>query len=55
MLTGGAEMATTPLGIAGFNAAKALQLIMIFQWRQVDLGIKTEMALFGRRCWVPTS
>ena len=24
MLTGGAEMATTPLGIAGFNAAKAL-------------------------------
>ena len=24
MLTGGAEMATTPLGVAGFNAAKAL-------------------------------
>jgi 3-oxoacyl-[acyl-carrier-protein] synthase II len=24
MLTGGAEMATTPLGLAGFNAAKAL-------------------------------
>ena len=26
MLTGGAEMATTPLGIAGFNAAKALSI-----------------------------
>ena len=24
MLTGGAEMATTPLGMSGFNAAKAL-------------------------------
>ena len=26
MLTGGAEMATTPLGVAGFNAAKALSI-----------------------------
>ena len=26
MLTGGAEMATTPLGLAGFNAAKALSI-----------------------------
>ena len=26
MLTGGSEMATTPLGIAGFNAAKALSI-----------------------------
>ena len=54
-LTGGAEMATTPLGIAGFNAAKALSTnnsnpeAASRPWIKIEMDLSWEGRMFIRR------
>ncbi|MGU0160346.1 beta-ketoacyl synthase N-terminal-like domain-containing protein [Escherichia coli] len=48
MVAGGAEKASTPLGVGGFGAARAISTAMITRKRRAARGIKSVMVSYGR-------
>ena len=47
IIAGGSEFSTSPMGIGGFAAAKALSTEMKVQRKQVDRGMLTGTALYS--------